>query len=202
MDGAPALGAVLAGGRSTRMGRSKAMVELGGRPLIAYPLEAIAAAGLEPVVVAKPDSELPPLDCRVVREAHEPVHPLAGLVAALEAADGRPVIALACDLPFVPAELLAWLAHLPDAVAVTFAAGRLHPLLARYASEVGRLFASALPDPMPLTEAVVSLDPRIVSEQEVGRFGDPERIAFNVNSPEDLERARELLEAPPRDPAR
>lgn len=188
-----AVGAVLAGGRSARMGRSKALVELAGRPLIAYPLEAIAAARLEPLVVAKPDSELPPLDCRVVRESPEPVHPLAGLVAALEAAGSRPVVALACDMPFVPPELLAWLAGLPDSIAVAFAAGRVHPLLGRYATDVGRLFAVALDDPIPLTEAVVSLDPRLVGERELRRFGDPERIAFNVNSPQDLERAEVLL---------
>lgn len=175
------------------MGRSKALVELSGRPLIAYPLEAIAAAGLEPLVVAKPDSELPALDCRVVRERPEPVHPLAGLVAALEAAGSRPVVALGCDMPFVPPDLLAWLAAVPDSIAVAFAAGRVHPLLGRYAPDVGRLFAAVLDDPMPLTEAVVSLDPRLLGDQELRRFGDPEQITFNVNSPEDLEHAQELL---------
>ena len=45
--------AVLAGGASRRMGAPKACVELGGRPLISYPLEAAAAAGLSAVVVAK-----------------------------------------------------------------------------------------------------------------------------------------------------
>jgi molybdopterin-guanine dinucleotide biosynthesis protein A len=188
-----AVGAVLAGGRATRMGRPKALVELAGRPLIGYPLEAIVAAGLEPLVVAKPDSKLPALDCRIVREAPEPVHPVAGLVAALEAAGSRPVVALACDMPFVAPELVAWLGGLPDSIAVAFAAGRVHPLLGRYASGVARLFAPALEDPMPLTEAVVSLDPRLVGERELRRFGDPERMIFNVNSPADLERAEELL---------
>jgi molybdenum cofactor guanylyltransferase len=187
------VGAVLAGGRSRRMGRPKAVVELAGRPLVSYPVEAIADAGLEPLVVAKPDSELPALDCRVVREGAEPIHPLAGLVAALEAAGSRPVVALACDMPFVPPELLSWLAGVPDSIAVAFAAGRVHPLLGRYAPDVAPLFAAALDDPMPLTEAVVSLDPRIVGERELERFGDPDRIAFNVNSAADLERAEELL---------
>src|SRR5215204_7010138 len=51
------IGAVLAGGRSGRMGAPKAGVELGGRPLVAYSVETLVAAGLEPVVVAKPRSE-------------------------------------------------------------------------------------------------------------------------------------------------
>lgn len=47
-------GAVLAGGRGSRLGGAKATVELGGRPLISYPLAALAAAGIEAFVVAKP----------------------------------------------------------------------------------------------------------------------------------------------------
>ena len=53
--------AVLAGGRGRRMGASKAAVPLAGEPLIARPLAAARAAGLDAVVVAKPDTELPPL---------------------------------------------------------------------------------------------------------------------------------------------
>jgi len=189
----PALGAILAGGRSERMGRPKALVELGGRPLLSHPVGAVVAAGLEPVVVAKPDSELPALECPVVREPAEPAHPLCGLTAALEAAGTRPAVVLAGDMPFVPPELIAWLAGLRDSIAVVLAGGRVHPLLGRYSPEVAPLFAAALDDPMPLTEAVVSLDPRFVREHEIEPFGDPVRIAFNVNSPADLERAEDLL---------
>ena len=57
-EGRP-LAVVLAGGLSRRMGRPKALVPLGGRPLIAWPLAAAQAAGLEAVVVAKPGSALP-----------------------------------------------------------------------------------------------------------------------------------------------
>ena len=50
---------ILAGGRSSRMGSPKALVELGGRPLVAWVLAAALDAGLEAVVVAKPGSALP-----------------------------------------------------------------------------------------------------------------------------------------------
>ena len=119
------IAAVLAGGRSRRMGRAKAAVPLRGRPLIAWPLAAAAGAGLEPVVVAKPGSELPPLDVPVWEEPAEPSHPLTGLIFALERADG-PVVALACDMPFVSAELIARLAAAEGATT----AG--HPFPGRY----------------------------------------------------------------------
>ena len=91
------------------MGAPKAVVPLGGRPLIAWPLAAAAEAGLEAVVVAKPGSSLPALDVAVWDEPAEPAHPLTGLVAALERA-GRPIVALACDMPFVTADLITRLA--------------------------------------------------------------------------------------------
>jgi len=52
------LGAVLAGGRGSRLGDAKPTADLAGRPLISYPLAALTAAGLEPFVVAKPSSDL------------------------------------------------------------------------------------------------------------------------------------------------
>ena len=106
----PIVGAVLAGGASRRMGAPKATLELGGRPLLEYPLAAVQGAGLEPAVVAKRDSPLPPLAVPRWDEPAEPTHPLTGIVAALVAARGRPVLAVACDMPFVTAELLADLA--------------------------------------------------------------------------------------------
>ena len=100
------LAVVLAGGLSRRMGTAKATVLLGGRPLIAWPLAAAAEAGLEAVVVAKPGSSLPPLAVPVWDEPEAPSHPLTGLVTALERAEG-PVVALACDMPFVSPGLIA-----------------------------------------------------------------------------------------------
>jgi len=89
---------VLAGGRGRRLGGAKPTAELGGRPLIAWPLAAAREAGLEAVVVAKAATPLPSdLDVPVWTEPDEPVHPLAGLVHALERADGRAVVAVACD---------------------------------------------------------------------------------------------------------
>src|SRR4051812_30322612 len=74
------IGAVLAGGRARRMGGAKAVAELGGRPLVAWPLAALRAGLEEVVVVAKPSTSLPPLDVEVWLEPEAPSHPRAGLV--------------------------------------------------------------------------------------------------------------------------
>jgi molybdenum cofactor guanylyltransferase len=188
------LGAVLAGGASRRMGEPKATVELAGRTLLARTVAAVAAAGLEPVVVAKPTSPLPPVECRVLAEPAEPLHPLCGIVTALAAGAGRGVVVVACDMPLVPPKLLGWLAGLdPEPAVVCEVAGRLEPLLARYEPESAAALAAALDGGDSMRAAVAALAPRVIGEAELRRFGDPARIAFNVNSPADLVRAHALL---------
>jgi molybdopterin-guanine dinucleotide biosynthesis protein A len=192
----PIVGAVLAGGASRRMGAPKATLELGGRPLLEYPLAAVQGAGLEPAVVAKLDSPLPPLAVARWGEPAEPIHPLTGIVAALAAARGRPVLAVACDMPFVTAELLADLAARDGAVVVLpEAAGRLHPLLARWDPALLPTLRDALAREAPLHQLAGAFDAQRVGEAELRRFGDPKRLLFNVNEPGDLERAAELLRA-------
>lgn len=187
------VGAVLAGGLSRRMGEPKAVVELAGRPLVGRVVSTVGSAGLEPIVVAKPDSPLPKLDCRVLSEPSEPRHPLTGLLTALQASAGRGVVAIACDMPLVPAKLLSWLAEIEAPAAVCEVGGRLEPLLGRYSPGSAAVLAEALARGAAMREAVAALDPYVVGEAELARFGDPERIVFNVNSPEDLLAAERLL---------
>lgn len=193
MRRAMSVGAVLAGGLSSRMGSPKALVELAGRPLVARIVATVGSAGLEPVVVAKPDSPLPKLDCRVLSEPSEPRHPLSGLVAALNASAGRGVVAIGCDMPLVPARLLSWLAQLEEEVAVCEVGGRLEPLLGRYSPVATEILAAARDADAPLRDAVAALDPFVITEDRIARFGDPRRILFNVNSPQDLAEAERLL---------
>jgi molybdenum cofactor guanylyltransferase len=175
------------------MGTAKSMVEVAGRPMVSRVVSTVGSAGLEPVVVAKPDTPLPRLDCRVLTEPPEPRHPLTGLLAALHTSAGRGVVAIACDMPLVPAKLLTWLAQLEADAAVCEVEGRLQPLLGRYAPTVADRLAAGLGDGASMTEAVTALDPYIVGEDKIGRFGDPRSIVFNVNEPRDVERAEGLL---------
>jgi molybdopterin-guanine dinucleotide biosynthesis protein A len=195
-EGRPAAGAVgrplavvLAGGLSRRLGRPKALVPLGGRPLIAWPLAAAQEAGLEAVVVAKAGAPLPPLDVAVWEEPAVPVHPLTGLVAALERA-GRPIVALACDMPFVSPALIARVAA---AEGMAVPRGQAFP--ARY--EPGHL--PALRDALEREAAV-----REVLRGAAPIDADPDEL-LGVNDPEALAAATRraaALRPDPRRPAR
>jgi molybdopterin-guanine dinucleotide biosynthesis protein A len=187
------LGAILAGGRGARLGRPKPTAQLGGRTLLEHPLAALRAAGLETAVVAKLDTPLPPIEGAVWREPAEPVHPLLGIVTALERSGGRAILACACDLPFVTPELASWVAGRDASIALPRAGGRLHPLFARYAPPHLAALREALERAAPVHETVSALDPLILEEHELRAFGDPEQLLFNVNTPGDLERAEQLL---------
>ncbi|MGH2851677.1 MAG: molybdenum cofactor guanylyltransferase, partial [Solirubrobacteraceae bacterium] len=114
---------VLAGGRGMRIGGAKAVVQLAGRPLVAHVVEAARAGRLAPVVVAKADSVLPPLDCPIVIEPPEPTHPLLGIVTGLRALGGSAAVVCPTDMPLVTGELLAWLSSLDEPLAVVRGGG-------------------------------------------------------------------------------
>jgi molybdopterin-guanine dinucleotide biosynthesis protein A len=175
---------VLAGGAATRLGGSKAKVELAGRPLIAYPLAAFAAARIEAVVIAKPGTELPPLDATVVTEPDEPTHPLLGFVTALEHAGGRPVVTCPCDTPFVTADLITQLAGATGTAAV-YDGERLHPLIARLEPADAEPLRDALREYRSATASIEALHPTLIRVDE--------REVVNVNTPDDLARAESLI---------
>jgi molybdopterin-guanine dinucleotide biosynthesis protein A len=178
------IGVLLAGGTGRRMGGGKAAVELHGRPLLAYPLATLQAVLEEVVVVAKRDTELPPLPgVAIWSEPDEPAHPLTGIVHALAQGDGRAVLVCAGDMPFATAALVRELATADAAGAaavVPRAEGELEPLLARYEPAALAPLAAALARaPAPLRETVAALAPRVLDVADARPF-------FNVNRPEDL----------------
>jgi molybdenum cofactor guanylyltransferase len=183
--------AILAGGRSSRMGQPKASIDLAGHPLISYPIAASRAAGLEPVVVAKKAIPLPELDCRILIEPDEPIHPVAGIIAALELLEA-PIVAIACDLPLLPPELLRNLAQRSAALALP-ADPRPQPLVARYSPELLARLQAALVMDEPLVKVAAELGGDVIAGDELRGFGDPDLIFANANDPAELERIERLL---------
>jgi molybdopterin-guanine dinucleotide biosynthesis protein A len=136
----------------------------------------------------------------VLEEPEYPRHPLCGIVAALRAVEGpdrgsapTAIVAVACDMPFIAPGLLARLADAGDPLVVPTLDGLLHPLLARYEASLLPQLEAALAREEPLARTVESLAPRLLTEEDLTPFGDPRRLLFNVNDPDDLDRAEALL---------
>lgn len=132
---------VLAGGRSTRMGRDKASLPFGDRALLARVVHALARAVPEIVVVARRGQVLPdvgPLPAgvllRFAQDETEGLGPLGGLAPGLRALGAPLAFVTGCDAPFLTAAFVAAMFQaLGEAdAAVPFVADRLHPLAAVY----------------------------------------------------------------------
>jgi len=150
-------------------------------------------ARIEPTIVAKESSWLPSLGCPVLEEPAEPRHPLTGIVAALERFE-EPVVVVACDVPLLPAELLAELGHRRARFAMPIHP-RPQPLVARYTPGLLPRLREALAGREPLVEVAASLGGDGLRAAELRGYGDPETMFANVNTPEDLRRANALLSA-------
>ena len=165
------------------MGGAKASTLLDGRPLIDFPLQALLGRLEEVVVIAKADTVLPDLPGGVARidEPDEPRHPGAGVLAALEAAAGRPALVLACDLPQVGVATVDALLEEPaggSRVIAAAAQGRVQPLMARY--EAGALAGLTGFDPASsATELALGLGASLLAV--------PDEAASGVNDPQELE---------------
>lgn len=186
------MGVILAGGLGRRLGGSKAVVQLAGRPLISYPLAAVQTALGEVAIIAKADSQLPSLSgVTVWVEPDTPRHPLVGIVQALALAEGRSVVVCAVDLPFVTPELIYRLAttDLRKAPAVVACSGAdTQPLLGCYGPRtIELLHESELESDPPLQDFLASIGPLLLE------VGDPE-LLFNIDSPEDLLHAAAILD--------
>ena len=134
--------ALLTGGESTRMGRDKARLPLGGVAAATRAARLLDSL-FEEVLIVGGD---PPLDApgRRVPDPEGPRCALRGLVGALEAARAERVLVVATDLPLLSPELLLALVAWPEAdVVAPRAAGRLEPLCAIYARDAALVSARA-----------------------------------------------------------
>ena len=186
---------ILAGGASRRMGRDKLLLEVGGVSLLRRVQDAISALCEDVILVGCSSAASLEGVRRISDQRSGRQGPLAGLEAGLAAARHRPVFVAAGDLPFLPTELVgALLERLEQAgacVVVPFHGGRLHPLCAVYDRGVLPDVRSALDRGVrSVSEFVGTLDRVEFVEEELRRFGDPGLFLMNVNSPEDLARAR------------
>jgi molybdopterin-guanine dinucleotide biosynthesis protein A len=182
------VGLVLAGGESRRLGRDKARLELGGATLPERGAERLGAACAE---VALADGGRALVPGRPSLADGEGRGPAAGILGGAAAYPGRPLLVLACDLPCVPAALLAELARSGDSDwTVPRWAGGIEPLCALYrpatlAALAGRVAAGRY-DLHGLAAAGLAV--RYLEGDELARFGDPREVFLNLNTPEDLER--------------
>jgi len=126
---------ILAGGKSSRMGRDKAWLETGGRTLLARQIELAREAGaVEVLISGRADTDYSAFGCAMLQDKFPDAGPLAGIERALHAAKSPLLLVLAVDLPALSAGFLRRLAAdcSKTSGAVPKLANHIEPLAAFY----------------------------------------------------------------------
>jgi molybdopterin-guanine dinucleotide biosynthesis protein A len=185
--------AILAGGRARRLGgRDKSQLVVGGRTILERQIDVLL--GLVPrvvIVTADPDrfagARVP-----VMADARPGCGSLGGIYTAIASAAG-PVLVLACDMPFVTGPFLARVlaAGLEADVAIPRTADGYHPLCASYGPACAdpvlrRLERRAL----KVLDLLPEVRVREIGPDEIAAYDPDGLLLLNVNTADDLARAR------------
>lgn len=187
--------AILSGGRSSRMGMNKALVDLNGITVIEYILARLQVHFQEIFIVTNEPELYQSYHAKVITDIYPRKGPIAGIHAALRASTSGPLFVLSCDMPFVnfaAADFMLQRAYSYDSV-VPVLGGHLQPTAAVYNPSCLEYLTDCLEnDKLKLTRVFEGLKTLYVHEREFLPFGLPEQIFFNINDQEALQKAREI----------
>jgi len=186
---------ILAGGKSSRMGRDKSFVRVGGAPIIERIVGQLDGYGAETVLITNKPDDYRYLGLPMHGDLLPDKGALGGLYTAVHYAAQPRALVVACDMPFVNGPLLDHLVGLAadhDAV-VPRLGGEAEPFRAVYSKVCEAAMRAALDaGKMRVISFFDSVRVRFVEDEEIERF-DPQRVTFfNVNTPEELEQAEAL----------
>jgi molybdopterin-guanine dinucleotide biosynthesis protein A len=184
--------AILAGGRATRFGgRDKSALLVDGATILDRQLTALGMVSDDLMIVGSALAREPGVraTARSIDDIVPACGPLGGLHAALTAARHDAVLLVACDMPYLDAAFAAHLLSLAreaDAVVPRSERG-YHPLCAVYTRACLEPAAARLADRrLKMRELIDSVRTRVVPVEEIRRYGDPDRLLANVNTPADF----------------
>jgi molybdopterin-guanine dinucleotide biosynthesis protein A len=194
MDRSTTAAAIVAGGGARRFnGQDKGRLVVEGRTIIVRQVEILQRLAAHLFVVSHDPARYADLPVTVVPDRVAGLGAIGGIDAAVHAAGTDRVIVVACDLPFLTAELLGRLVDMTaghDGAWVRTSRG-VEPLVACYAGAArariaaqiaaGRLKAADLGDVLRMAE---------LASPELDTFGAPDRLLANVNTPGDYARVQ------------
>ncbi len=189
-------GIILAGGRSSRMGAEKGLALLCGKPLIHYPLKTMKELCGE-ILISSNTNAYDYLGYPVIQDIQSGSGPMGGILSCLLRAENQNCLIIGCDMPFITANIYKHLLRVREGAQICVPwhnHEHYEPMCGVYsrdsATEMRRFMEQGnnkLPDFFRITSFKAA---------PVGVINPPlpEHYFFNVNSPEDLERATQLMD--------
>ncbi|MGB6874018.1 MAG: molybdenum cofactor guanylyltransferase [Dehalococcoidia bacterium] len=189
---------ILAGGKSLRLGQSKALQVIEGKSLIQRVADRLAILSTE-IIIATAHGEAIPCSSAVriktVADIYPGKGPLVGIYSGLIASSSSRAIVVGCDTPFLSVSLLEYMIQICSTfdVVVPRIKNKLEPLCAVYSKNcLGPIQGLLEQDELRISKLFSMVKVKYVEEDELNRF-DPEHLSFfNINSQADLERAKKL----------
>jgi molybdopterin-guanine dinucleotide biosynthesis protein A len=181
-------GVILAGGKSSRMGRNKALLEINGERMIETAYRLIAEIFTEVLLVTNTPEIYDFIHCRKIADIYPAMGPLAGIHAALSHCSAERAFVTACDMPDLNPALIRELCSISGAadVVVPESPGGLEPLHAVYSKSCLPKMDEMLRDGKSRILSFLDLvQVRLVPRDKVA-FLDSAYASFrNINTPED-----------------
>lgn len=197
--------AVIAGGKSSRMGTDKALLtlELGGPTLLQLVVTAVRTVADDVIIIASDRPHYARFGARVEPDHYPGGAALGAIATALEAARAQRCLVVPCDLPFLNPPLLTYLADLDPAADVVIPAieGESRQGRGEILQTLHAVYSTACLEPIRARlrseqRQVIGFFPEVrvrkVQEAMIRQF-DPDLLSFfNANTPEALDRARAI----------
>ena len=197
-------GYVLAGGGSTRFGSDKALVNVGGTPMLARMIVLLQVVTGDARIVGPPE-KYAGSGIAVVPDRWPGEGPLGGIITALENTATRDPrcqwnLIVGCDMPFLTRDWLSYLreraAKCTARVLLPHSASGPEPLCACYRTDAAeRLRAVFEAGVRKITDALKQVKTEVLDEREGKRFDSAGRLFWNMNTAADYEEARRVLQA-------
>lgn len=191
------IAAVLAGGKGKRLGMDKTRLEIEGKTVLERALDCLKEIFSKVLIVVQDRDFVAPsgyhVPLEVVTDLLPDKGPLGGIYTALHYSPAPYVFVMACDMPYPSRELIrCLLAEAPGREAVVPCHGQyIEPLFAVYSREIrNRIHLRLEENRLKIHELIDELDVRYLTEEEVAACDSGPRSFFNINTPDDLDRAQ------------
>ncbi|MFT5777218.1 MAG: molybdopterin-guanine dinucleotide biosynthesis protein A [Crocinitomicaceae bacterium] len=180
-------GIILAGGKSTRMGSDKGLVEFKGIPMIQHIIAEFKQLNL-PIIIVANNEAYSKFGVRLVTDLIKDKGPVGGIYTALTVSDTDVNVIVSCDVPFVKKELIVTLLNESKESEVTISSfeGREHPLIGVYKKSIVDVFKSNLDsNQLKLREVIKEVKTKVVEFSEPGMLVNAGSFN-NINTKKEL----------------
>jgi molybdopterin-guanine dinucleotide biosynthesis protein A len=181
-------GIILSGGKSTRMGLDKGLLELNGKPMIQHVIDHIDPI-CDQILISTNEKKYEDFGFPVYKDVITDIGPAGGIISCLVHSTNNKNIIISCDLPYASTNFIRKLIDLSGDFEITLprTGPYFQPLCAVYSKDVYRTFRDCIKQGMySLKSIIMEFQIQVIEQDDISEF-DLAKELKNINTPEDLE---------------